>query len=128
MTLNVIFSFAFSALFIKIGWLPHGGLALANSFATALEGITLFILMRRRLEGIEGRSILDGAWRGSLAVLGMGIGLLLWIQFTGGMNRWIVTLGGVALGGIIYLLGVVILKVPEIKMLTGAVSNRLKRR
>ncbi|MEP6896601.1 MAG: murein biosynthesis integral membrane protein MurJ, partial [Chloroflexota bacterium] len=127
MTLNMIFSFAFSALFIKLGWLPHGGLALANSFATALEGITLFIFMRKRLNGIEGKSIADGAWRGLLAVLGMGIGLLLWIQFTGGVNPWIVALGGVALGGVIYLLGVVILKVPEIKLLTNAVSNRLKR-
>jgi len=127
MTLNVIFSFAFSALFIKLGWLPHGGLALANSFATALEGITLFVLMRRRLDGIEGKSILDGAWRGLLSVLGMGIGLWLWIQFTGGVNPWVVALGGVAVGGVIYLLGVVILKVPEIKMLIGVVSRRLKK-
>jgi len=127
MTLNVIFSFAFSALFIKIGWMPHGGLALANSFATALEGIILFILMRRRLDGIEGKSIADGLWRGSLAVLGMAIGLWLWIQVTGGMNRWIVVLGGVAIGGIIYLLGIVILKVPEIKLLTNAVMRRLKK-
>ena len=127
MTLNAIFSFAFSALFVKLGWMPHGGMALANSFATALEAIALFILMRKRLDGIEGKSIVDGAWRGSLAALGMAVGLLLWIQFTGGMNRWIVALGGVALGGIIYLLGVVILKVPEIKLLTHAVSNQLRR-
>jgi putative peptidoglycan lipid II flippase len=127
MTLNVIFSFVFSALFIKLGWMPHGGLALANSFATALEGITLFILMRRRLNGLEGKSIADGMWRGSLAVLGMAIGLLLWIQLTGGMNRWFVTLGGVAFGSVVYLLGVVILKVPETKLLTSVVSNRLKR-
>jgi putative peptidoglycan lipid II flippase len=125
MSLNVIFSFAFSALFLKLGWMPHGGLALANSFATALEGTTLFILMRRRLEGIEGKSIMDGLWRGSLAVLGMGISLLLWIQLTGGMNRWMVALGGVAFGGVVYLLGVVILKVPEIKTLTSAMRRRL---
>lgn len=127
MTLNVIFSFAFSALFIKIDWMPHGGLALANSFATALEGITLFILMRRRLNGIEGKSIADGAWRGLLAALGMTIGLLLWIQFTGGMNRWLIALGGVAFGGVVYLLGVMILKVPEIKLLTSTVRHRLKK-
>jgi putative peptidoglycan lipid II flippase len=107
--------------------MPHGGLALANSFATALEAIVLFVLMRRRLNGIEGKSIADGAWRVTLSTLGMAIGLLVWIQLTGGMNRWLVVLGGVALGGVIYLLGVVLLKVPEIKLLTSVVSNRLKR-
>jgi len=127
MGLNVVFSFWFSSLFAKIGWFPLGGLALANSFATALEATALFIFMRKRLNGIEGKSIADGAWRVGLAGLGMGIGLLLWIQVTGGLTRWIVALGGVVIGGVIYLFGVVILKVPEIKMLTSAVSNRLRR-
>ncbi len=127
MGLNVVFSILFSQLFAQIGWYPLGGLALANSFATALEAIALFIFMRKRLNGIEGKSIMDGAWRVGLAGLGMAIGLLFWIQVTGSLNRWLVALGGVAIGGVIYLLGVVILKVPEIKMLTSAVSRRLKK-
>jgi putative peptidoglycan lipid II flippase len=127
MVLNVIFSFGFAWLFSQLGWMPHGGLALANSFATALEAVALFILMRKRLNGIEGKSIVDGVWRVTVSTLGMAIGLLLWIQFTGGMNRWIVVLGGVVIGGLVYLLGVVILKVPEIKLLTHMVSNRMKR-
>jgi putative peptidoglycan lipid II flippase len=127
MGLNVIFSFGFAWIFSQLGWMPHGGLALANSFATALEAVALFVLMRRRLNGIEGKSIADGAWRVTMSTLGMAIGLLMWIQFTGGMNRWLVVLGGVAIGGVIYLLGVVLLKVPEVKLLTSVVSNRLKR-
>ena len=83
--------------------------------------------MRKRLNGIEGKSIADGAWRVGLAGLGMAISLWMWIQLSGSLNRWLVALGGVALGGIIYALGVAILKVPEIKMLTRAVSNRIKR-
>ena len=127
MGLNVVFSIWFSKLFAQIGWYPLGGLALANSFATALEAIALFIFMRRRLKGIEGKSIIDGAWRVGLAGLGMAIGLVLWIQATSGMTWWLIALGGVAVGGIIYLAGVVILKVPEIKLLTSAVSRRLKK-
>jgi putative peptidoglycan lipid II flippase len=127
MGLNVVFSIWFSKLFAQIGWYPLGGLALANSFATVLEAIALFIFMRKRLNGIEGKSIIDGAWRVGLAGLGMAIGLWLWIQATGSLNRWLVALGGVAMGGILYLIGVVILKVPEIKMLTSAVSRRLKK-
>jgi putative peptidoglycan lipid II flippase len=126
MGLNVVFSISFSRWFAQIGWYPLGGLALANSFATALEATALFIFMRRRLNGIEGRSITDGAWRVGLAGLGMSAGLWLWIQGTAGMNRWLVTLGGVALGTVIYFAGVVILKVPEVKTIMNGVVRRMK--
>ncbi|MCK5429578.1 MAG: murein biosynthesis integral membrane protein MurJ, partial [Anaerolineales bacterium] len=63
MSLNVVFSYAFSALFFRIGWLPHGGLALANSLATALEMLGLLYLMRGRLNGIEGKSLLVGGFQ-----------------------------------------------------------------
>lgn len=126
MGLNVLFSILFSRWFAGIGWFPLGGLALANSLATALEATALFIFMRKRLNGIEGKRIADAAWRVAAAGLGMAIGLGLWIQATGGVNRWLVALGGVVVGGIVYLLGVTLLKVPEIRLLTRAVSNRVK--
>jgi putative peptidoglycan lipid II flippase len=126
MGLNVVFSIWFSKLFAQIGWYPLGGLALANSFATALEAIALFIFMRKRLNGIEGKFIFDGARRVGLAGLGMAIGLWMWIQLSGSLNRWLVALGGVAVGAILYLIGVVILKVPEINHLLNAVLHRLK--
>ena len=127
MGLNVAFSILFSRWFAQLGWYPLGGLALANSLATALEATALFIFMRKRLNGIDGRSIADGAWRVSLSALGMAIGLMVWTQVTGGMNRWLVALGGVALGSILYGLGVVLFKVPEVQLLAGAVLRRLKK-
>lgn len=128
MGLNVVFSILFSRLFAQVGWIPVGGLALANSLATALEAAALFTFMRKRLNGIEGGSIADGAWRFGLAGLGMAVGLWLWIQLSAGMDRWLVALGGVALGGVVYLAGVVILKVPEVKMLINSAARRLGKR
>jgi len=127
MGLNVVFSFYFSSLFAQIGWLALGGLALANSLATALEATTLFIFMRRRLNGIEDRSIVDGAWRMGFAGLGMAICLLFWVRLTDDLARWFVTLGGVAIGGASYLSGVLILRVQEIKFFIDAVTRRLKK-
>ena len=127
MGLNVVFSFAFSSWFASIGWLPLGGLALANSLATALEALTLLAVMRRRLSVIEGMNLLRGFGAAALAALGMALGLMAWIQAAGSQSRWVITLGGVALGGIIYGLSVWALKVPEIKLLTQMVSNRLAR-
>ncbi len=128
MGLNVIFSITFAKLFTQIGWIPVGGLALANSLATALEAATLFIFMRKRLNGIEGKSIWDGAWRVSLAGLGMAISLSLWIQLSGSWMRWIVALGGIAIGAVVYFAGVVILKVPEIRMIINSIMRRLGHR
>lgn len=126
MGLNAVFSFAFAALFAAIGWQPHGGLALANSAATALEALILFLLMRRRLEGIDGVHLAHGVAQFGLAALGMALSLGVWIKLTGSLNPWLTGLGGVALGGLVYGLGVAALKVPEIKSLFSVVKRRLK--
>lgn len=125
MTLNVALSVLFSRYFAQIGWLPLGGLALANSLATALEAAALFIFMRKRLDGIEEKSIFDSAWRVTLATLGMGVGLLAWTWLTVGQARWFVALGGVVLGGVIYIVGAAIFKVSEIKIIVDIVARRL---
>ena len=69
MGLNLGFSFLFSALFSRIGWMPHGGLALANSFATTLEMVLLLVLMRRRLMDCRAEAFLQQSpkqrWRHS---------------------------------------------------------------
>ncbi len=127
MGLNVLFSILFSKWFAQIGWFPLGGLALANSLATALEATALFIFMRKRLNGIEGKLIFNSAWRVALATLGMGVGLEWWNQAALSQTRWLIALGGVALGGVIYLMGVAILKVPEIQIVIRAVMRRLLR-
>jgi putative peptidoglycan lipid II flippase len=127
MLVNVIFSFGFSDIFRQLGWLPHGGLALANSLATALEAATLFILIRRRLGGIEGQSLVDGGIRIGAAAAGMAFALLFWTQLTGSLNPWLGGLGGVAAGGLVYGLGVVALKVPEIQEIMAFAKRKISR-
>jgi putative peptidoglycan lipid II flippase len=124
MGLNVAFSFLFSALFRQINWMPLGGLALANSLATAIEAVILFALMQRRLNGIHGADVAKGLGQAFLAALGMAIGLLAWMQASGSLNRWVIALGGVAIGGIIYGLGAVLLKVPELQIVFSMLRKR----
>ncbi len=77
MTLNLGLSFLFSYLFGRAGWMPHGGLALANSTATALESVVLLLLMRRRLRGLHGGRILVSLVRSGAAAAGMGV--VIWL-------------------------------------------------
>ncbi|KAA3645462.1 MAG: murein biosynthesis integral membrane protein MurJ [Chloroflexi bacterium] len=126
MGLNVVFSLAFSALFMRIGWLPHGGLALANTLATTIEVFVLLVLMRRRLHGLDARYMLTGLFQAGLATLAMSIFLLLWLPFSANMPLWLQLGGGIALGGTVYAIGVIVLRVPEAQQLIEFAKQRLK--
>ena len=124
MSLNVAFSYLFSAIFLRINWMPHGGLALANSVATALEAVALTLLMRKRLGGLQGQHILAGAAKGLLAALVMRAGLWWWLGNTQGIAVWLVGVGGVAIGGIIFLFAGLFLGVQEIRSGLGYLLRR----
>jgi putative peptidoglycan lipid II flippase len=126
MGLNVVFSLAFIKLFEFIGWMPHGGLALANSLATALEAVTLFIVMRKRLNGIEGRHILRGAFPALLATLGMSALIYGWLNLGQNFSAWILAPLGVVIGGGAYFAVLWILRVPELQYLINGVLRRLR--
>lgn len=127
MGLNVAFSILFAKLFTAIGWMPHGGLALANSFATALEATALFIVMRKRLQGIEGRHILGGALPSTAAAVVMAFSIIGWLSAGKNLNAWILALIGVTIGGGVYFAMLWILRVPELQYIINGVLRRLKR-
>ncbi len=126
MSLNVVFSILFARLFAMINWMPYGGLAFANSLATSLEMVALLVLMRRRLNSLNGKDILVGAGQTLVATLGMSIGLWIWLAQTSGRSAWLVGLGGVALGGLVFLAIALMLRMREIKGAWQEVATRLK--
>lgn len=67
---------------LLVGWLAHGGLALANSLATTLNAALLFFLLRRHLPGLHPLPL---ARTGVLALVAcvptgvaLSLGLILW--------------------------------------------------
>jgi putative peptidoglycan lipid II flippase len=127
MGLNVVFCFAFPALFSRIGWMPLGGLALAMSVSTGIETTTLFLLLRKRLNGIQGRGLAKGTGMALLGTLGMSVGIVFWLQASRQYPAAVVTLAGVAIGGIIYAVALLALRVPELKSL-GRYAQRFIHR
>lgn len=127
MSLNLVFSFAFSALFLRAGWAPHGGLALANSAATALEMTGLLVLMRRRLNGLDGREILTGVGQALAASLAMSLVLWLWTAQTTGQTTWLIAGAGIALGAGAYALLIIALGVREARGVGKELITRWKR-
>lgn len=127
MGLNVGFSFVFSALFMRLGWMPHGGLALANSLATALEATALFVTMRKRLDGINGTHLLRGVLLSATGTLAMSVVLLLGLRFLDGQPAWLLAPAGILAGGLTYALALTALRVPEWKELRMAIRRRLTK-
>ncbi len=123
MSLNVALSFTFAGLFSQLGWLPLGGLALANSSATALEMAALFLIMRRRLKGLQGGDITRGLIQAAAGTLAMSLVLVLWLQRNG--SGILIALGGVAIGGAVYLLMMWALRVPELQAVYRVLRRRL---
>jgi len=128
MALNIGFSLLFSALFVRMGWMPHGGLALANSLATGLESIVLILLMRKRLKGLEGRYIWQGV---GISILGTGLmmGVVLgWGALVGDGSLLLLVIGslGLGLGAYVGLMWGV--KVPELRGMVRILMKKISKK
>jgi putative peptidoglycan lipid II flippase len=130
MSLNVVFSLAFSALFTRAGLPPHGGLALANSLATALEMVALLVLMRRRLNGLELPNLARALGASALAASAMSLGVWTWQQFASTLPAGLLSADGmqaavaILAGGLIYVTLLIVLRVKEIQAGWGWLSRR----
>lgn len=118
--LMAILGYAFTNwLFPALGWAALGGLALSVSLSNLLETGALLELLRRKMEGIDGRHLLDGLWR--MAVAGavmMIVALLIRQQLRELAAFWQLLIGGFAAGGV-YLLVSFGLQLEELRQLLG---------
>lgn len=126
MSLNILLSILLSRYFTSIGWLPHGGLALANTIATTLEGLGLLIIVRRRIKGLEGRRLMVGTTKALAGSILMALALILWLSVIGSYPDWVVVGTGIIVGGTVYLLAGRIFGLSEITYGFLLVARRLR--
>jgi len=119
MGLNV----ALSLLLIRP--LAHGGLALANTVATTLELLGMLILIRRRLDGIEGRRLVRASERVALAAALMGAVLWAILPLAGKAGAVVQTGGGILLGIAIYFGALWVMGAGEVRALVALLRKRL---
>jgi putative peptidoglycan lipid II flippase len=127
MALNIVLSIAFITLFARIGWAPHGGLALANSLATSLEAVALAYYMRRRLAGLEGSRTAAALLKTVLAAGVMGLVLLLWIGFSADFPAWVILGVGLGAGLGVFAAAALLLRVPEADDLARQALRLIRR-
>ena len=136
--LNILLSLAL------IGRLSFGGLALANSIATALEMLVLLILLARKVraynqgagqettvQALPVRQLLTSGGRSLLASAVMAGALLFALDLLPGGNpvfgipaAWVAAVAGAGLGVLIYLLASYLLGSAEIRQLAALARRR----
>lgn len=114
-------------LFPAAGWQTLGGLALGFSVSNLIEIGVLLWLIRRRLGGINGRSLLDGALRMSAATLLMATAIFVTLTWIPATAVWWRAIAGTAAGALGYLLGSWVLRVAELRQFTAVILRRLRR-
>lgn len=113
MSLNVFFSYLFSWIFNRVGWMPHSGLAFANSLATLLELIALFLIMKWKLGEIEGNKILQGGAKAICGTLLMVLCLWFFLVYFSEKSIWLVVFIGGGISIFFYVLFLYLIKLEE---------------
>jgi putative peptidoglycan lipid II flippase len=123
MGINIILSLTLSVGFDRIGWAPLGGLALANTIATALEALVLLWLMRDKLDGLAFPRVRRGLVATAAASVVLAIFLVLWSGGTTGSSVWLIGVGGAVFGAGIYWLAALLFRAPEARALPGIIRR-----
>lgn len=106
---------------------PFGGLALAMSISTALESATLWLILRRRIGGIDERRVLGGAARTLVAALVMAAAAGGMVRLLDGAGALIQAGGAVGVGAVVFWIAALLLDVAEAEAVPRMVARRLRR-
>ncbi len=115
-------------VFPQHDWMPLGGLALGFSLSNFLEVGLLLWLLRDKMGGLDGAALFDGAWRMSLAG-GLMAGAIWMVssRLVGSSVWWQAIVGG-SIGGVVYLLVALGLRVQEAYGMVAFGRRRLRKR
>ena len=128
MVLNIVLSILFARFFEQIGWMPHGGLALANSFSTGLESVILVILIRKRLKGLEAKRVWIGIGKAVITATVMATGIWGWGKVVTEQSLVVQLFGALGVGLIVYVLMIWFLRVSEFRSLLEILKRRLAKK
>jgi putative peptidoglycan lipid II flippase len=130
MALNVVLSLALIQVIGQPGSLvmgPFAGLALANTLATTLETVTLLVLIRPRVGGLDGRTMVASLSRAAVASLVMGLVLWALLPLIDRVGLLVGTLGAIALGGALFWGVAWVIRSDEARLFTGFALRLVKR-
>jgi len=120
-------------MYVLVGPLAHGGLALAVTLGAIIQMLLLFLVLRRILGRIDGRRILVTFLKTLAAASLMGIVVMFWADFitpwlgTGKLGSFLILFSGTLAGAVIFALLTRLLRMEEYFMAMDMLGRKLKR-
>lgn len=117
--------------FILIRYMMHGGLALATSISSLLGTTLLLYRLRLKLGPFGGRKILNVIVKVSISSIFMGVCVKLFYHYismargTGFLNEAFSLSSSILLGGFIYFICILFMKVEEVNELLDMVRSKM---
>ncbi len=115
------------AVFPSLGLPGLGGVALGFSISNFLEAGLLLWLLRRKIGGIDGRSLINGFWRMGLAGVGMAGAIILISRMLADTHIVLQLLLGPLAGGVIYVGLCYLFRLAELRRVLEYGRRRLVR-
>ncbi len=118
---------------ILVGYLAHGGLALATSISITINFLLLLLLLRKKVGHLGGGMLLTSCSKIMLAAAAMGIGVYYLQHYfagvlPGGTSGDLIVLGVCSASGAGVYLGLIkMLRVEEFDWLCGKIRTKLSR-
>ncbi len=106
---------------------PFGGLALANSLATMIESAVLWLILRRKLQGMHDRHVLSAGFRALIASLVMGAVVFIVAQWLDNRSVYVVLVVGALVGIVTFELLALAFRLPEARSIPETVLRRIRR-
>ncbi len=132
--ISIAVNYATAATMLEAIGLGHAGLALSTSAVALFGSIVLFILLRNRIGGIQGRELFASVWRVLVASIAMGAVVLVTSHYMR-VRFGISALGHLAdlsvsipAGVVVFYMSARLLRVPELDMATRMVMRPIMRR
>ncbi len=103
----------------------HVGLALANSIATLLEALALYLVLEQRIGGLLTRPVVVGVVRQGLAAMGMAVVLTFLAREAAGWGAlpWLAV--GITVGTGVYVVAAALMRAPEVMQVVDLVRARV---
>ena len=108
------------------GGLEHGGLALANGIAVGIESLIGLTILHIRWKGVDARRILLHSGKAALASIAMGGSILLFNHLLE-PGRLTLLLGGLMVGGLVYISLAFVFGIEEIRTIPAAIIRHARR-
>jgi len=124
--LSIAVNYLIASVLMRYTELGHAGLALSTAAVATFGGLTLFVILRNRIDGIYGRNLIESIWKIALAAAIMGVAISMSSHFaeawlgTGRLAQLADLAISIPLGLLVFYGACRILRVSELELATRA--------